>query len=271
MPRPSRVAIAAVGVAAIVVAGLTTGGVLLARLVDPLSPTTTVTADDGTEVVLDWADYPGAPETDPDDVLAAPRAEEVEAVAAQELDALEASTASAAPELAWVLEPNPNGFELFPSGGNGYGGDSLHQVLNSGTNTGTGLREDRDWHLMATEIDAGLAALGYGPVAWDFEREPFPGETQAQRDADVAAMSGSLDPDEMWIWMGTATRGSMWASVSIWDERRDTAPAESWGLGESGVSFFLGGTVISEDDEQAYRDGVAPFEGLSRPATTHSD
>lgn len=272
MSRPSRVAIAAGGVAAIVVAGLATGGVLIARTVDPPSPTTTVTADDGSEVVLDWADYPADSWEDPADVLAAPRAEGVEAVGEEQLLALQAAVEPVAPEVGWGLVlPDDVTFDAFPVGGNGYGGPSLHQVYNSPTNLGEGLAEDADWTAIVDALELRLAELGYGPIEWEYDRAPYGYESTAERDAQVEEQFGSLDPAEMWMWSGTATNGSMWVWVSIWDSRRDTAPAQTWQDEPNGVSLFIGGTVIAEADEQAYRDGIAPFEGLSLPPSTHSD
>ncbi|MFC7432091.1 MULTISPECIES: hypothetical protein [unclassified Agrococcus] len=272
MPRPSRVAVAAMGVAAIVVAALVTGGVMVGRLVDPPSPTTTVVADDGSEIVLDWADLPADGWTDPADVLAAPRADDVERVGEQQLLSLQAAVDPVAPGLRWGFEPQGGAtFEPMPVGGNGYGGTSLHQVYNSPTRTGAGLAADADWLVVADALEAHLAELGYGAIEWEHDREPFPHESEAERDQEVVRQFGSLDPDEMWMWSGTATAGSMWAWVSIWDERRDTAPSEPWQSSPSGVSLFLGGTVVAEADEQAYAEGVAPFEGLARPEPSHSD
>ncbi len=272
MRAPSRLTLAIGGVAAIVVAGLATGAVMLERLVDPPSPTTTVAADDGSQVVLDWADYPADASQDPASVLAAPRAEEVEAVGDAELVALAAAVEPVAPELEWSLVPTGNADDVLPTGGgNGYGGPTLHRVYNSPTNLGDGLAADADWSAMAAALGAELADLGYGPIVWDHEREPYDYETEADRDEQVVAQFGSLDPDAMWMWAGMAERDSMWVWVSIWDVRRDTAPEGAWTETDSGVSLFIGGTVISQDDERAYETGVAPFEGIMLPASTHSD
>ena len=272
MRRPSPVLVAAGGVTTIVVAALVTGGVLVARIADPPSPTTTVTADDGSEVVLDWADYPAEAWVEPEDVLAAPRAEDVEETTAAQLAALEAAIDQAAPGMTWATDPaDEERQQLFPVGGNGYGGQSLHAVWNGRTQLGSGLAEDADWHAMAAALDAQVADLGYDPITWSHERAPYPGESVAERDAEILAAHGSLDPDEMWSWSGSARDGSMWLDVQVWDARRATAPADPWQSTTAGIAIMLGGTVVSADDEQAYVDGIAPFEGLSRPEPTHSD
>ncbi|GAA2175490.1 hypothetical protein GCM10009846_25600 [Agrococcus versicolor] len=261
---------AAGATAAILVAGVAFGVVGMARLVDPPSPTTTVTGADGEQVVLDWRDYPADPSVDPDDVLAAPRAEDVVDVGSAELAAMRRAFEPVAPGLAWSTPDAPDVL-VTDVGGNGYGGASLHQVYNSQSVEGVGLDADADWHALGAAVDAELAALGYGPIAWDFDREPYPYETQEQRDEQMVAEFGSLDPDEMWQWSGMAERDSMWVWVTIWDERRPTTPDGAWPESESGVSLFVGGTVVSHDDEQAYVDGVARFDGLMRPEATGSD
>ncbi|QCR20224.1 hypothetical protein [Agrococcus sp. SGAir0287] len=272
MRRPSPLVLAAGGVVLIVVAGIATGALLLEQIVHPPSPTTTVVAEDGTEVVLDWADYPADPWVDPEEVLAAPRAEDVEEVGDAELAALAAAIGAVAPGLTWTLEPTGNAEDVIPTGGgNGYGGPTLHQVYNSPTSLGDALAADADWRAIADALDAELAALGYGPIAWDHEREPYDHETEADRDAQIVAQFGSLDPGAMWMWAGTAERGSMWVWVSIWDTRRGSTPEGAWSETDAGVSLFVGGTVVSEDDAQAYADGTAPFDGLMRPEPTRSD
>ena len=270
MRAPSRLVLAILGVVAIVVVGAVSAVVAVARMVDPPSPTTTVVGEDGQEVVLDWADYPAhAYLDDPQDVLDAPRAEEVDAVGEAELDALEAAVAPVAPGLDWTLDEDAGETVFPPSGGNGYGGPSLHAGYNSPSDVSSGLDEAADWHAIAAALDAELAALGYEPIAWYHDRQPYVGESSSERDADVEAQSGSLDVDEMWRWSGTTMRGAMWISIDLWDLRRDTAPEDAWPETESGITLQVGGTVLLEDDEQAYVEGIAPFAGLPRPEPSH--
>lgn len=250
--------LASIGLIAAVVTGCS--------LIFGSSPTSTVTGADGQQVTLDWADYPAGASVPADQVLAAPRAEEVEAVGNQVLLGLQAAVDAHAPGLDW--ERDGDG-EVFESGENGYGGPSLHRVLNS-AELSTAEAPD-DWPALAAAIDAELALHGYGPVAWDFGREPYAHETRAERDADVRSTNGSLDPAQMWQWMGNADDGSMWVSVMLWDVDRGVgAPPEALRDEPQMLAILVGGTVISAADEEAYRDGIAPFEGLEPPEATHS-
>ncbi|MCH1884020.1 hypothetical protein [Agrococcus sp. ARC_14] len=250
--------IAAIGLLAAVVTGC--------ALMSPAPPTTTVSDEDGQESSLSWADYPGEGAVEPADVLAAPRAEQVEAVAEEQLAALQAGLEPAVPGLVWS-----RGLEggVYPHGENGYGGATLHQTLNS-SELLTAEAPD-DWPALVAVIEATLAEHGYGPIEWDFDREPWGHETPAERDAEVIATNGSLDRAQMWQWIGTANAGSMWVTVMLADVDRGVgAPADAEQSPPQLVAFMVGGTVIAEADEQAYRDGVAPFEGLERPEPTHS-
>lgn len=238
-------------------------------LLQPASPTTTVTDASGQQVTLNWADYPADPQTEPADVLAAPRAEQVEQVeqvgAALRAD-LQRPIDGVAPGLRW----SGGSAGVFPVGGNGYGGQSLHRVFNGADLSATEAPDD--WPALAAALDAALAAHGFDPIAWEFEREPHEHETAAERDADVIATLGSLDPDEMWQWSGMATDGASWVSVMLMDADRGVgAPADAGLASPQLLSLLVGASVIAAADEQSYRDGIAPFEGLERPESTHSD
>lgn len=271
MRRPSSTALIAGAMAIQLAVGAALVGVTAVHILAPPSPVTTVTDDDGREVVLDWADYPADPWLDPEDVLAAPRAEEVAEAGEAELAALCAAVDPAAPGLDWESDDTGTG-ELLDrdAGGNGYGGRSLHRVYNSPGFVSDGLAAGADWTAVADALDAELATLGYDPIVWDFDRELYDHQTRAERDAEIVDQFGSLDPERMWMWSGFAERGSMWMAVTIWDERRG-APEDAWPETRSGISLFIGGTVVAATDEDAYAAGVAPFEGLRRPEPTRSD
>lgn len=235
-------------------------------LLSPASPTATVTDAQGQQQTLSWADYPGEGDAQPEDVLAAPRAEQVEAVADEVLADLQAAVEAHQPGLTWSL-----GLEggVYPHEGNGYGGETLHQTLNSAELLTTEVPED--WPATVAVVEAALAEHGYGPVEWDFDREPRAHETHADRDAEIRASNGSLDPAQMWQWMGNANNGSMWVTVILADVDRGVgAPEDADRTMPQLLAFMVGGTVIAAADEQAYRDGVAPFDGLERPEPTHS-
>lgn len=227
----------------------------------PQSPTSTVTDASGAQRTISWADYPASAQVDPAEVLAAPRAEQAEAEGAALVGELQEAIDAAVPGLAW--ERGPEG-GVYPSAENGYGGRSLHQVLNS--QEASVAQPPEDWPALAAAIEAALAEHGYGPIGWDFERAPWGHETTAERDADVLATNGSLDPARMWQWMGNADNGSMWVSVILVDPARGAGgPADA----EPVLSLMVGGTVVAAADEQAYRDGIAPFAGLEPPPESH--
>lgn len=250
--------LAAVGLLAAVATGC--------ALLSPAPPAATVTDANGQQETLSWADYPGDGEAQPEDVLAAPRAEEVEAVAEALLVDLQAAVDAHEPGLTW--SPGIEG-GVYPHEGNGYGGESMHQTLNSAELLTTEVPDD--WPATVTAIETALAEHGYGPVQWDFDREPWGDETEADRDAAVREQSGSLDPAQMWQWMGNANNGSMWVTVILADVDRGVgAPEDADRTVPRLLAFMVGGTVIATADEQAYRDGVAPFEGLERPEPTRS-
>lgn len=237
----------------------------------PPSPVARITADDGTEMVLDWADYPGDPSLDPDDVLAAPRAEEVADVGDTELFTLQSAADTAVPDLAWDSDGTGTEDSVLNTtvGGNGYGGRSLHRIYNSPNLLSDDLPADADWAGLGAALNEELLALGYDTITWDFERPPADHQTDADRDAEILDQFGSLDPERMWNWTGITERGSMWVSVTIWDDRRG-APEAYWPTA-SGISLSVGGTVVAASDEDTYEAGIAPFSGLPRPKSTRSD
>jgi hypothetical protein len=243
------------------VAAFATGAVLLRTP----APSITVTDASGHERTIPWADYPADAHAEPADVLAAPRAEDVGAVGPMLLAELTGAIDNQMPGLDWQRGAAGGTYRQY---GNGYGGPTLHQTYNSES-----LSVDQvpaDWPALVAALDAELAEQGYGPLEWEHDREPHAYETTAERDADVAATHGSLDPAAMWVWWGTAFDGAMWVSVSLHDvDRGPTGPAERDRPAQQ-LSLFVGGTVISAADEQSYRDGVAPFEGFERPGESHS-
>ncbi len=236
-------------------------------LLQPPSPTTTVTDASGHEVTLSWADFRGEPFVAPADVLAAPRTVEIEGVGDALLDDLQRAVDRHTPGLEWHTGTEGGVFE---HDGNGYGGETLHSTYNSSERSTTEVPDD--WPALTATLDAELAVQGFGPIAWEFDRQPHAHQTAAERDAEIVEMHGSLDPDEMWTWVGAAHDGTVWVSVVLADVDRGVgAPDPTEQRSPQTLSLIVGGTVIAAADERAYRDGTAPFDGLERPATTHSD
>ena len=249
--------------AAIALVGVLAG----CALVQPPSPTTIVTGPGGQQVELSWADYPGEPYIDPADVLAAPRAEQAEEVGELLLDDLQRAVDAHAPGLAWERADEGGVFE---HDGNGYGGATMHRTSNS-----AGLwvaQAPDDWPALSAALDTELARHGFDAIVWDFDRAPLPQQSQAERDADVVAQHGSLDPSAMWLWAGAASRGAEWVSVVLSDVDRGVgAPEDASSAPQQQLAITVGATVISEVDEDAYSSGISPFDDLQRPSPTHSD
>lgn len=247
------------------------GVVGVVALLNPPSPTTRITAADGSVITLDWRDFPASsdPDLDPRDVLDAPRAEDVAAVVTEQIESLGAGLAPALPGVEWN-PADPDEPTLFQDEGNGYGGETLLHTYNASASTDGTLPGGAGWNTLTDALDAQLSDLGYDDIVWDFERDRYPGETRAEFEEEMVTQYGSTDPDAMWMWSGFARQGSLWVMISIWDERRG-APEDAWPEETTGLDLLFGGTVISEKDEAAYADGVAPFEGLPRPASTSSD
>ncbi|WP_413317097.1 hypothetical protein AA0Z99_10455 [Agrococcus sp. 1P02AA] len=235
-------------------------------LLGPSSPSTTVVDASGREVTLHWEDYPADGAHEPADVLAAPRAEEVEAAGESLLGDLRAAIDELAPGLSWQRDGESG---IYPSEQNGYGGPSLHRLHNSASAT-TDTAPD-DWAALTAALDGVLADHGYSPIVWSWHRGATEWQSAAERDASIIDQHGTLDPDAMWMWDGTAQQGSMWVSIVVQDPERGAGPAAGAPpRGDELLSLAVGGMVISADDEQAYRDGVAPFEGLERPTPAES-
>lgn len=264
MGRIRRVIVRRIGVAtAIAMLATTATG---CALLDPPSPTTTVTDAEGQEVTLSWADYPSDGSTDPVEVLAAPRAEQVDAVGEALLAELQRAVDAELPGLDWQRETEGG---VHVQDGNGYGGATLLRTYNSADVSAADA--PADWPALAAAIDAELAEQGYDAIEWEFDREPFGHETPAERDAAVVEQFGSLDPARMWHWSGSARNGAMWVSVLLQDVDRGVgSPADSAASSPQLLHFMVGGTVLATADERAYRDGIAPFDGLEPPEATHS-
>ncbi|MET4098496.1 hypothetical protein ABIB37_000733 [Agrococcus sp. UYP10] len=236
-------------------------------LLQPPAPRATVTDASGQEVTLSWADFPGEAWVEPAEVLAAPRAEEIESVGDALLTDLQRVVDEHARGGSWA-EGAAGG--MFANTGNGYGGETLHHLYNSSDRSTVTVPDD--WPALSAALDAELAEHGFDPIVWDFDRAPYAHQTPAEHDAEVVEVHGSLDPAQMWQWLGMASNGSAWVSVMLVDlDRGVGAPPETDAAVQSQVSLMAGATVIQAADEQAYRDGTAPFAGLERPEPTTSD
>lgn len=220
------------------------------------SPTTTYRDAHGETVTVQWRDYPADAFTDADDVLAQPTREETaehfHQLRAAVTAAIEAELGDDYAGLKW-RDAGEGGWHAY--GGNGYGGDSMLQVYNSAS-----------WE---TEVE--VAPADWQRVLDAAERELAEwGIHSANR---VTASEEETDLSH-WLQYTDYFDGGEFVTVSVQDARRDEqalADAEEYGHLVSGISLFYGIQTISEADRAEFERRAAPFAGLIRPESTHSD
>ena len=236
------------------------------------SPTTSIARDDGTKVTVDWADYPGAAGLEAAEILAAPPEGEAERAAAELFEAVRAALDEDF-DFSWSMTGEDG---WYPGGGNGYGGESALITYNSRSlETRSVPTSTTDWEAIIDRVSAITEAKGLGPVLLDHEVPPSGANESAWR-KDLKDRFGTDDPDEYWLWNGTAYKDSQWFAVSILDGNRDPTghAAEEFSddpnEGRS-IGFFYGVTTIPDDERDAFLRALEPFEGLEKPPATGSD
>lgn len=235
------------------------------------SPTTTVVRDDGEQVTLDWADYPGHAWVDAEQALAAPSQAAAERIGANLLDDVETAL-DARVDLTWSTRTDAS---WAPVGGNGYGGSSAYITYNSPIRETDDLPTDpQDWRALVDVVSAVAEEHGLGPVVLEHERLRQDGEAEAL--ASLHEEAGTADPDRFWSWSGTADSGTQWLSVTLTDVRRhpDAAKIDEYrdlGLPLRSISLDYGVTTVADDERAGFRARLAPFESLDKPEATGSD
>ena len=239
------------------------------------SPQTTYVADNGQEVTVDWADYPGYAGVDSAQVLLAPSAEETRAQSAAILGEIEARLSD---EFGLVWENAPSGDgqrvdgDFYPSDGNGYGGESLYVTFNALGRESLSIPSSADdWNRIIAVIAEVTQSYGLGDLNSDGLG------TMGNSHAGGPLTGENLDT--YWQWGGTAYGRSQWVYASLMDVDRDesgTALEDMKGSIEYGwnprsINISYGATILPAADRASYVKRVAPFEGLARPAATSSD
>ncbi|WP_207453845.1 hypothetical protein [Desertivibrio insolitus] len=227
------------------------------------SPKTTYTDESGREITVDWADYPGAPGLEPDEVLGSRPYEDV-APASEAL--LADARAALGGDLGWTASGEDFWYE---HDGNGYGGRSWYRTFNSVTWVADSAPED--WNEAVRLVSEVTTAHGLGPLQLDHEVIDDPDYADALREE-----YGTENPDEYWFWAASASRNAEWFFLSFVDvDRAATAELERKALESNSsprsVTLGYGATSVPPDELRAFTDALEPFEGLERPAPTTSD
>ena len=233
------------------------------------SPTTTFLSDTGRAVTVDWADYPGRAGIDTSEALLAPTADAIPAVSAALVGEIEQRLTQEF-GLTWQNGPTgqPDEGAFYPESGNGYGGETLLVTFNSGERQSDGIPSSgQDWRRIVAIISGVTADAGLG----DFEVDNL----KPERAADITERFGSLEPDEQWLWFGTAYGASQWISASLVDVDRDASGEAATdhpdGWNPQSITLSYGATTVRAEDHAAFQKRMAPFAGLDMPAATTSD
>lgn len=261
-PRRSRKLLATVVTAGLLMTGLGACS---------RSPTTTHTNAAGQEVTLGWKDYPAHAGNDAATILMAPVKEDAEAVGEQLLLAI---TDSLATDFGLSFTAASSG-GWHPTEGNGFGGKSMTTTYNSARWASDTIPPDAaDWMRIVATISKHTTAAGLGQVALNQDRPRF--GTGIEEKKELIERFGSTDPNQFYIWFGTAYGASQWLSVDLHDVQRDPsgkAAQEYEELGLPGQQIILdyGATTISRDQVAAFKAALAPYARLEKPAATTSD
>lgn len=219
-----------------------------------------------TKAPLDWATYPGRADTDPDEILAGPNAEQVDAVSNTVLAGIETRLTTDF-GLQWTDVVGSTG-QLYPQSGNGYGGNSLLVTYKSTERVSLSPAETKVEWSRITGLVNDLAFENGLKFAQLTNIDPKGGT------APIAG-SGASTPDQKWQWNVSATDASQWLTLTLVDVDR---AAESKATGSStgkatdwnprSISLTYGATTIPAADRDRFVQLLKPFDGLGRPATT---
>jgi len=234
-------------------------------------PSTTYTNESGTEVTVNWRDFPGPAGVDPNDILAAPAKEDSEAVSAELLQEIKTALSHEF-GVAWKSRGEPGWYD--PSG-NGFGGKTMSSTYNSVSwSSDTAPAATADWDRIVEIIDGFTQAQGLGKVMLEHNRGYY--RQPPSSDKDLLERFGTTDPREAHVWFGTAYGASQWLSLEIHHAGRDPrgkAVAEYQELKQAvtSISIDYGVTTLAREDVPAFKKALRPFTGLEQPESTTSD
>lgn len=218
-----------------------------------------------------WEDHPGDAYTDAEDVLAAPTPEEAEDRQRQ----LFADLGKMLRE-DYGLDWGPRGESgWYDSPGNGYGGDSLLTTYNSAAWTAEGVPEGAEaWRELLDAVDGVLAEHEVGGLVRSHESSSHAAEPEWQ-EQDLERF-GTPDPDQYWEWTAESFNDSQWVSVVLTDASKDPSGEAAESLRElewpeQSVRIDYGVTTVPAGQREEFQRAMEPFEGLAKPAGTHSN
>ncbi|MBH0082223.1 hypothetical protein [Salinibacterium sp. SWN167] len=226
------------------------------------SPTTTYTDATGTEVTVDWVNYPAHEGNDGEKLLEYPDQAELESGARELVEQLRMvitdssglALTSSEPEQDWFADKN-----WYPQSGNGYGGESMLITVNCCDFTSDSVPEPNEWQRVLDAASQVTQDAGLGNFVLD----------------DVPEWCADAG-DECWRWTGTATDGVQWVFIKIDDLALDPTgdsaqDAEEFDWPLASISFSYGATVVRTGQSDEYADAFSPFLGLKQPSATSSD
>ncbi|ALE93224.1 hypothetical protein AOC05_14300 [Arthrobacter alpinus] len=210
------------------------------------SPRTSYTTASGEEVAVDWKDFPAPSGNEPDQLLRAPVAEDIESVSAGILTDI---TAALTQEfgLAWAT----SGESSWHAGaGNGYGGVAMSTTYNSVSWASGTVPPSAEWARVVEIVNGFASARGLDKTG--------------------------LESPETFVWFGTAYGDTQWVSVEIHDAALAPAgkAASNYAqIKQPPAAIFLsyGATALPRNDRPAFIKDLEPFAGLERPESTTSD
>lgn len=258
----------------LVVAGLLTGCSVFGAAP---SPTTTYTDTQGQQITVDWVDYPADAGVDGEVLLGRadqtglePEARElVGDLRAAITDASGLAMASTEAEREWFKSEN-----WFPSGGNGYGGESLLITLNCCDLTTNAAPGRAQWQSVLDAASEVTVAAGLGPLVLEQDSPAMRADPEwSQSYLDQYC---NLEGGECWVWRASVYDGVQWVSFTIENVALDptgvaATEAEKFDRPLDSIMFSYGATVVRSGKSDEYARAIQPFLGLVQPASTTSD
>ncbi|MDJ0333804.1 hypothetical protein QMG83_01055 [Salinibacterium sp. G-O1] len=226
------------------------------------SPTTTYIDEAGTEVTVDWVDYPAYEGIDGERLLGHPDQADLEPVARDLVKQLRTAIADASGYAMTSSEPEGRWFDddnWHEQGGNGYGGRSMLTTVNCCDLSSEGAPEASEWQRVFDAANQAVQAEGLGEFVLD----------------DPLEWCGTT-AEECWRWTGFATDGVQWVSLLIQDGALDPTgdavrEAEELDRPVATIQFGYGATVVPTGRSDEYARALDPFVGLKQPRATASN